>query len=144
MTHSHLYTDLIDPQRILAIEAGAIPSPANGRPPTKHLFVNCAYHAYLDDQDPGELLEAARSDVARIIKRSSECGAFDEFPSICVSILGRFRSGAARRIYRYAVESKSVPLDANVADERALCALPGSLHSSEVDAIELLLNQPVA
>jgi hypothetical protein len=140
MNYSEQFAGLVDTPNVVGIEAASIPSPPSGKSSGEHLFVNCRYRGFVDDMDVEELLSRARSDVVTILKKSVGAGLLNKLPSICVSILGQLRSGAKRRIYRYAVESNSIPSDPTEINVDNLANLPGCLQGSEIDEIELLLS----
>jgi hypothetical protein len=137
--------DLVDRQRIVAIDATPVPAPPDSPHPGEHLFVNCHYDISQADRPAHELLDEARADVLQIVRRLATDNHIDRFVSAVVTVYGHFLiPGAARparrRIYRVNVLRKDLPANGTPMTPEFFSQVRAA-ESSELDDVAELLHE---
>ncbi len=137
--------DLVDQQRIVAVDATPVPAPPNSRYPGEHLLVNCHYGVEMAQKAPGALLDVARADAVEVMRRLAADPQTANYVSAVVTIYGHFPCPGAgrparRRIYRLNILTRE--LLASGAELKA-DGLPGmhAEESSELEDIAELLHE---
>jgi hypothetical protein len=135
--------NLVDQQRIVAIDAAPIPLSTNVAVPGDYLFVNCHYHASLAVLPRTELLELARVDALEICRRLATDQRMNNCVASIVTIYGHFpvpngTRPARRRIYRVTVLSPEIR--SNRVMSPSFLSDVHAEESSELDDVAELLH----
>lgn len=137
--------DLVDRQRIVAIDATPVPAPPGASHPGEHLFVNCHYDVSQAARPPHELLDVARADALQVIGRLAAAPNIHGYVSAVVTVYGHFPvAGAARparrRIYRVNVLCKDLPANGALMTADFFSRVQAA-ESSELDDVAELLHE---
>lgn len=136
--------NLVDHQRIVAIDATPVPAPPNSEYPGEHLLVNCHYAADHASRPPHELLEEARADALQIVSRLASTPNIHDYVSAVVTVYGHFSVAGAprparRRIYRVNVLCKDLPASGAPVTPDYFAQMQ-AVESSELDDVAELLH----
>lgn len=136
--------DLIDHDRIVAIDAAPIPAPPASSHPGEHLFVNCHYDVSQATRPPHELLETVRADALQIAGRLAGDHSIARYVSAIITVYGHFPcAGAVRparqRIYRVEVFGKNFPTNGSPITSDFFAQVQAA-ESSELDDVAELLH----
>lgn len=145
---TYQFDDLVDRERIVAIDSAPIPAPPASSRPGEHLFVNCHYAARQADHSPQELLDLARSDALQIVGRLAATGGIGRFVSAIVTVYGHFPVAGAerparRRIYRVGILPKDLPRNGATLTPHYFAQVHAE-ESSELDDVAELLHAPAS
>jgi len=138
------FNDLVDHNRIVAIDAALVPAGPTWPHAGDYLFVNCHYKVGHTNLPPHELLEEARADALAIVQRLKSPHIKD-YVVLTVTVYGHIEvPGAARparrRIYRISVQCKDLPENTRDLAADELARILGE-ESSELDDVAELLHQ---
>lgn len=137
--------DLIDHDRIVAIDAAPIPAPPASSHPGEHLFVNCHYDVSQATRPPHELLDFARADARKIVERLAANRGISRYVSAIITVYGHFPCAGAvrparRRIYRVDVLGKDFPSNGSPITSNFFAQVQAA-ESSELDDVAELLHE---
>jgi hypothetical protein len=137
--------DLVDHERIIALDATPVPAPPHSRYPGLHLLVNCHYDEALAQKLPAELLDMARDDALQALRRLAADPKTSQYVSVVVTIYGHFPCQGAvrparRRIYRLNILTEEL-LASGAAMTLTSLAATRADESSELEFIAELLHE---
>jgi hypothetical protein len=137
--------DLIDHERIIALDATPVPAPPHSRYPGLHLLVNCHYDVAMAQRTPAELLDLARYDALQAMRRLAADPKTAKYVSVVVTIYGHFPCPGAvrparRRMYRLNILTEELIASGAAMTPAGLSAMHAD-ESSELDDVAELLHQ---